>query len=58
MSYTGALGACGRAGEWEVALRLLKEMREDGVPPNAFSYSAASKRGSLVDMPPFFFVCV
>ncbi|CAN0511531.1 unnamed protein product, partial [Laminaria digitata] len=43
ISYTGVLSACSRAGKWQASLRLLVEMREAGVPPNAFSYSAASK---------------
>lgn len=43
MSYTSALKACGRAGEWQAALRLLREMADAGVAPNAFSYSAASE---------------
>lgn len=45
ISYTGVLSACGQAGEWRAALRLLKHMREAGVTPNAYNFSAASERG-------------
>lgn len=43
MSYTGALGACGRAGEWQMSLQLLATMQEDGVSPNAYHYSVTSE---------------
>lgn len=48
ISYNGVLGACGNAGEWKEALRLLEDMRQAGVTPNAYNYSAASERGEEI----------
>lgn len=44
VSYNGVLSACGNAGEWRAALRVLTEMQEAGISPNSYNYSAASER--------------
>ncbi|KAG5189202.1 hypothetical protein JKP88DRAFT_302516 [Tribonema minus] len=38
VSFTAAIGACGDAGRWQDALRLLRDMRADGVRPNWITY--------------------
>ena len=43
ISYNGVLSACSHAGEWRAALRVLKVMREAGMAPNVYNYSAASE---------------
>lgn len=40
ISYNSAIHACGRGGQWELALSLLKEMRELGLPPDRISFGA------------------
>eukprot|EP00966_Prymnesium_polylepis_P069462 1614624-Prymnesium_polylepis.1 len=35
------MGACGRAGKWQVAVGLLRQMRPHGVPPDAHALNAA-----------------
>ncbi|CAM9091252.1 unnamed protein product [Chrysoparadoxa australica] len=40
-SYTSAILATGRMGEWEWSVRLLQEMRAKGLSPNVFSYGSA-----------------
>ena len=39
--FTTGISAYGRAGDWERALSLFDEMRESGVTPDVFSFSAA-----------------
>ena len=36
-----SISACGRGGQWESAVNLLREMAERGIKPNVFSYSSA-----------------
>lgn len=40
ISYNSAIHACGRGGQWELALSLLKEMRELGLSPDRISFGA------------------
>lgn len=41
-SYTAAVNACATTGNWELALKLLGEMRDqEGLKPNDFAYTAA-----------------
>lgn len=40
ISFNSAIHACGRSGEWEQALRLLREMRELSLPPDDVSFGA------------------
>lgn len=42
-SFNGTISACGRAGKWQQALALLKEMEREGsdVRPDIFSYNGA-----------------
>lgn len=42
-SWNTAISACGRAGQWEQALRLLGSMEEEGseARPDIFSYNIA-----------------
>lgn len=40
ISYNSAIHACGRGGQWELALSLLKEMRERGLPPDRITFGA------------------
>ncbi|CAN0132135.1 unnamed protein product [Ectocarpus sp. 4 AP-2014] len=39
--YAATITACGNSGQWEQALRLLREMSEAGVEADALTYSAA-----------------
>ena len=39
--YSAAIGACGRSGEYEVAIELLDEMTRAGVWPNLIVYNTA-----------------
>ena len=41
VSYSTAIMACSRAGNWERALGLLQEMRSDGLAPNSTTFTAA-----------------
>ena len=41
-SFNTAMGACGKAGQWEEALRLLSELSEFGLSPDATSYNTAA----------------
>lgn len=41
-SFNTAMGACGKAGQWEEALRLLSELSEYGLSPDATSYNTAA----------------
>ena len=41
VSYSTAIMACSRAGNWERALSLLGEMRSDGLAPNSTTFTAA-----------------
>ncbi|CAM9656192.1 unnamed protein product [Choristocarpus tenellus] len=41
VTYSAALSSCARHAKWEEALGLLKEMKEEGIDPNDYSYSAA-----------------
>lgn len=39
VSYSTAITACSRAGNWERALELLQEMQDDGVKPNSATFT-------------------
>ena len=39
-SYSAAMRACERAGQLDIALELLSEMKVSGVAPNQYSYHA------------------
>lgn len=41
-SFNTAMGACGKAGQWEEALRLLSELSDFGLSPDATSYNTAA----------------
>ena len=41
ISYSAAISACEKGGQWERALELLEGMRERGIEPDVISYSAA-----------------
>lgn len=41
VSYSTAIMACSRAGNWERALGLLGEMRSEGLAPNSTTFTAA-----------------
>ena len=45
ISYNSAIHACGRGGQWELALSLLKEMRELGLSPDRISFGAMVSLG-------------
>ncbi|CAN0581835.1 unnamed protein product, partial [Ectocarpus sp. 12 AP-2014] len=45
-SYNSAIHACGRGGQWELALSLLKEMRELGLSPDRISFGAMVRRAA------------
>lgn len=41
-SYNSIISACGKAGQWEKAVDLLREMQtKDGLAPNAMTYNSA-----------------
>jgi pentatricopeptide repeat domain-containing protein 1 len=40
ISYTSAITACDRCGEWQQALLLLQRMTAAAVQPNAITYTA------------------
>lgn len=41
-SYTAAVNACAKTGNWQLALKVLRDMKtRDGLEPNDFTYSAA-----------------
>eukprot|EP00397_Hematodinium_sp_SG-2012_P018259 GEMP01018700.1.p1 GENE.GEMP01018700.1~~GEMP01018700.1.p1 ORF type:complete len:778 (-),score=183.43 GEMP01018700.1:398-2710(-) len=40
VSYSAAISACEKAGEWVAAVRLLDTMKAENVAPNAIAYSA------------------
>lgn len=42
VSFNTAMGACGKAGQWEKALSLLEEIADSGFAPNAISYNTAA----------------
>ncbi|CAN0425577.1 unnamed protein product, partial [Ectocarpus sp. 12 AP-2014] len=39
VSYSATITACSRAGNWERALGLLEQMREDGLEPNSTTFT-------------------
>ena len=39
-SYSAAIAACGKGGQWELTLSLLDEMRAAGLPPNVYVLNA------------------
>lgn len=39
-SYTAAITACGRAGQWEPAVELHSRLIADGIMPDRFSFNA------------------
>ena len=41
ISYSAAISACEKGGQWEKPLELLKSMEVRGVEPDAISYNAA-----------------
>lgn len=41
-SFNTAMGACGKAGQWQEALRLLEELSDFGLSPDAISYNTAA----------------
>jgi len=41
ISYSAAISACEKGGQWQEALKLFREMSEKGIQPNVISYSAA-----------------
>merc|ERR1739841_325877 len=41
ISYSAAISACEKGGQWQVALGLLATMQEAALVPNVISYSAA-----------------
>ena len=41
ISYSAAISACEKGGQWERALALLEQMAVRGVAPNVISYNAA-----------------
>jgi pentatricopeptide repeat protein len=41
ISYSAAISACEKGGQWEQALELLREMDSRGIQPNEVSYNAA-----------------
>lgn len=43
VSWTAIISGCAHLGHESEAIELLKEMMEDGVEPNAFTYSSALK---------------
>lgn len=38
ISYNSAIDACGRGEQWQLALALLREMRELGIPQDEVSF--------------------
>ncbi|CAM9882463.1 unnamed protein product [Ectocarpus sp. 12 AP-2014] len=42
VSFNTAMGACGKAGQWEIALSLLEEIADSGFAPDAISYNTAA----------------
>lgn len=40
VAYTAAIAGCSEAGEYTHAMRLIKTMREEGIQPNVFTFSA------------------
>jgi len=40
ISYSTAISACEKGGQWERALELLEEMAAKGVAPDEITYSA------------------
>ena len=41
ITYSAAISACEKGGQWKHALRVLEEMRSSGTKPTVISYSAA-----------------
>ena len=41
VSYSAAMNACGKAGQWEKALALLEEMPANGATPDLYCHSIA-----------------
>lgn len=41
IAHNAALGACDKAGEWKSAMAVMREMRDEGIKPDAISYAAA-----------------
>ena len=39
-TYSATISACEKGGQWERALSLFRQMREEGVQPNGISYCA------------------
>jgi pentatricopeptide repeat domain-containing protein 1 len=40
-SYTAAIDACSKGGQWQKALKLLTEMQLQGITPNEKTFTAA-----------------
>eukprot|EP00967_Tisochrysis_lutea_P006245 scaffold7418_cov31-Tisochrysis_lutea.AAC.3 len=41
ITYSAAISACDKAGEWTRALQLLRRMQTEGVPPDLIIFNAA-----------------
>ena len=41
VAYTAVMDCCGKAGQWEVALSLLQEMKDAGPVPDRMTYNTA-----------------
>lgn len=41
VAYTAVMDCCGKAGQWEMALNLMQEMRDEGLKPDRMTYNTA-----------------
>lgn len=51
ISYNSAIDACGRGEQWQLALALLREMQELGIPQDEVTF------GTAVRMPIMLMLC-
>ena len=41
ITYSAAISACEKGGQWQRALQLLEDMQAKGIPADTITYSAA-----------------